>query len=114
MWSIGDGGVAAVNEAEGRGGELPPFLRPQDKGEGPPPWTRPRGRRNFLCSGRSYGTLGKGRRRGRGRGDEKGVAAVVEDMEQVGVAAAFDEATGTAELPLTLTWTPVVGRGRRC
>ena len=32
---------------------------------------------------------------------------------EVDGGAPLDEAAGTAELPLQLAWTPVVGRGRR-
>ena len=82
------GGAAGVDNAKGTT-ELPlPWTWLWDVGLGSPPWMRPQGRQR--------------------------VAAVVEDAERGGMGAALDEAAGTAELPLPLTWTPVVDRGHSC
>ena len=81
------GGVAAVYEAAGTTELPPPLTWLRDTGEGSPPWMRPKGRQT--------------------------VAALVEDTERGGGDAALDENVRTAEFPLPLTWTPVVGRGRR-
>jgi hypothetical protein len=73
-----------------------------------------RGGWNFFCQGFGYGVLGKVCRRGQGCMDGRGVAAVVKDAERGEGSATMDEAMGTAELPLALTWMLVTERGPRC
>ena len=70
------GGVTTVDKAAGTAGELLSWLRPRNKGEGPPPATRKWGQVMGCRRGRGHGTLGKGCHCGRGRRDCRRVAAV--------------------------------------
>ena len=98
------GEVAAVDKAIGTADWLLPRLRQRDEGEGYPPWKRPRGRSSCLHRIRGCRVVGRGRCRGQGHWDGRGVATVVQATGQRGGVAAVDEATWKAELSPLWTW----------
>ena len=54
------GGVADVDVVTGTARLLLPLLRPRDKGEELPPWTRSWGQRTCFLRGRGWGVVGRG------------------------------------------------------